>query len=207
MQTETAQAATTTTSDQASQTASTAGGAPTTQAAETRNAADLEREIAELRRENAKHRTENNSLRTFKEQQEASTLSETEKANKAKTDAEARATTLEAQLKETRLRGDIERAARKLSIQDEDAAYRLLDLDQVTFDDAGKPTNIEKLLSDLAKAKPYLVAASGSGGSPANPNRGGAPVFTTTQIADRQFYVKNKAEIEKAYRENRIVEG
>ena len=77
----------------------------------------------------------------------------------------------------------------------------------VEFDADDKPANIERLLADLAKAKPYLVTPTGSAGSPANPNRGGQPVFTTTQIADRAFYVANRAAIERAYREGRITQG
>ncbi len=59
-------------------------------------------------------------------------------------------------MKETITRMEIERQARRLSIVDEDAAYRLLDAAKLEYDDDGKPANVEALLKDLARAKPYL---------------------------------------------------
>jgi hypothetical protein len=65
------------------------------------------------------------------------------------------------------------------------------------------------------KTKPFLVAATEPpppnrpGTAAANPNRGGpaAGVFTTSQIADRQFWEANRDAIMQAQREGRIVEG
>ncbi len=68
----------------------------------------------------------------------------------------------ESRLRETVTRMEIERQARKLGIVDEDAAHRLLDAARIEYDGDGKPANIETLLKDLAKAKPYLVAQASS---------------------------------------------
>ncbi len=65
-------------------------------------------------------------------------------------------------MKETITRMEIERQARKLAIVDEDAAYRLLDAARIEYDAGGNPSNVEALLKDLVKAKPYLVAALAS---------------------------------------------
>jgi len=102
----------------------------------------------------------------------AGQLSEAEKLNKRAAEAEAKAQAAEARLRETVTRLEVERQARKLGIVDEDAAYRLLNTSAITLDDDGKPSNIEALLKDLVKAKPYLVQAASS--SPTNPARTGA---------------------------------
>ncbi len=86
----------------------------------------------------------------------AGQLSETEKGTKRATEAETKAQAAEARLRETVTRVEIERQARRLSIVDEDAAYRLLDAAKLEYDGDGKPANVEALLKDLARAKPYL---------------------------------------------------
>jgi len=60
-------------------------------------------------------------------------------------------------LKAERLERAVDRAASKLGFIDPDDAVRLLDKDQIEYDDGGKPTNVEKLLKALAAAKPHLV--------------------------------------------------
>lgn len=96
------------------------------------------------------------------------------------------AQTREAELKQERLERTVEREARKLNIVDEDAALRLLDSSKIAFDDAGKPTNVNALLEQLVKDKPYLVAPAG-GGSPGNPPRGGGAAKTATEIIDAEW--------------------
>lgn len=103
----------------------------------------------------------------------AGQLSEAEKLNKRAAEAEAKAQAAEARIKEMNTRGEIERQARKLGIVDEDAAYRLLDVTKLEFDDAGSPTNAEALLKDLVKAKPYLAQAATSTIGATNPARSG----------------------------------
>ena len=92
------------------------------------------------------------------EQLKAGQMTEAEKLKQSADEAAQKAQAAEVRLKETVTRLEVERQARKLSIVDEDAAYRLLDTSAITFDEDGKPTNIEALLTDLVKAKPYLVA-------------------------------------------------
>lgn len=92
-------------------------------------------------------------------------------------------TAAEAQLRQERIERMVERSARKLNVVDEDAALRLLDHGKIEFDDAGAPKNIDALLSQLVKDKPYLIAAEArSGGSPALPNRSSAGALTMDQI-------------------------
>lgn len=89
---------------------------------------------------------------------ESEKLSESEKLAKKVTDLEAGIAARDSTLRTIRIRSEVERQARTLGIVDEDAAYRLLDLDALTFDEDGKPTNAEKLLKALLEAKPYLKA-------------------------------------------------
>ena len=107
------------------------------------------------------------------EQLKAGQMTEAEKLKKSADEATQKAQAAEARLRETVTRLEVERQARKLGIVDEDAAYRLLDTSAITFDDDGKPSNIEALLTDLVKAKPYLAAQQATSQiSATNPARG-----------------------------------
>ncbi|MCC6727894.1 MAG: hypothetical protein IT208_00985 [Chthonomonadales bacterium] len=69
---------------------------------------------------------------------------------------------------------EVERHARRLGLVDEEAAWRLLDAAAVERDAAGRPTNVEALLREMARARPWLAAAEPPGGgvSAANPAGG-----------------------------------
>lgn len=64
------------------------------------------------------------------------------------------------------------REASKLGFLDPDDAWRLIDLADVEFDEAGTPANIDKLLKGILSRKPYLGGRVGSGTSPTNPPAG-----------------------------------
>lgn len=147
-----------------------------TQAGKTFTQEQLDAIIADrLQRERAKY-TDYEALKAAKgelDQIKAGQMTEAEKLKKAADEAAQRAQAAEARLRETVTRMEIERQARKLNIVDEDAAYRLLDASKIEYDKDGKPTNVEVLLKELVKVKPYLVAQASSG-SPTNPARTGA---------------------------------
>ena len=117
-----------------------------------------------------------------------------------------------------RLRSAVQRAhillaAQKVGVIDPDAAWRLLDASAITLGEDGAVTNAEDLIHALVREKPYLMApgggAAGSGMSPANPGRGrggSTPTFTRGQLRDFDFYQANRAAIEQAAREGRIIE-
>lgn len=182
------------------------GGQPTDQASGGgKTVAELEAMLQTVRAENAKHRTENNDLKAFKDKIEAERLSESEKLQKAAKDAADRAASLESALKETRTQAAVERAARKLNIVDEEAAYALLDKSKIEFD-GDTPKNIEALLTELVKAKSYLVGqpggtGGGSSSSATNPPRGGAggsiSVEAIKQMTPQQIAALPKAEFDK----------
>lgn len=105
------------------------------------------------------------ALRKAQKEADDAKLSEQEKLQNRVKELEAQATALAEEKKSLLVRTAVEREARKLNLVDEDAAYRLLDLNAIEFGDDGAPKNIETLLKALAKDKPYLVA-QGNGKSP-----------------------------------------
>jgi hypothetical protein len=87
--------------------------------------------------------------------------SEVERLAGSAKEASEKLTAAEARAQDLAIRLSVERAARKLNFIDEDDAYRLLDRKAVEMDEGGEPTNVEKLLADLAKAKPHLIQVEG----------------------------------------------
>lgn len=62
-------------------------------------------------------------------------------------------------------RESVTHAALRLGYADPADAYSLIDRAALEFDDSGRPRNVDKLLTDLIAAKPYLAGASRPGGS------------------------------------------
>jgi hypothetical protein len=83
--------------------------------------------------------------------------SEAERATTRAAEEEQKRVAAEQRAQDLLIRLSVERAAGKLGFHDTDDAYRLIDRKAVELDDDGEPTNVEKLLADLAKAKPHLV--------------------------------------------------
>ena len=54
------------------------------------------------------------------------------------------------------LRLAVERSARRAGVVDEDAAFQLLDRSRVEWDETGAPANVETLLEELLRRKPWL---------------------------------------------------
>jgi hypothetical protein len=109
-------------------------------------------------------------LKTAKQAEDDAKLSEQERLSRRVADLEGERAAWKAERRELLIRQAVERQARKLRLVDEDAAYRLMDLDALEFDESGLPTNVDAVLKALAKAKPYLVApettpAAGSTGA------------------------------------------
>lgn len=80
-----------------------------------------------------------------------------QRAEKALADAQSTHTTKIAAMQARILAAQIESQAAKLGIIDPEAAMKLLDRDGLELDSDGLPTNLEKALAALIKAKPYLV--------------------------------------------------
>lgn len=150
-------------------------------------------------------------------------LSEIEKAGMTELQkAQARTAELETshreateQLRQIGIERAIEREAGRIGIIDADAAARLIDSSKLIFE-AGRPTNVSELLTELVAARPYLApqpgatqtqppVQSGQGANPARPGQPGS--FTRSQIADRAFWTANREAIQAALKAGRIVPG
>jgi FKBP-type peptidyl-prolyl cis-trans isomerase len=140
----------------------------------------LRSEAANLRKRLKELDAAHNELKTFKEQTEASRLSDTEKQAFAQKKLEQQLaehqssnSELLRQLQETRIDREVVRQASKLNIIDVDAASRLIDGSRIDYDENGQPTNIPDLLKDLVKQRPWLAGKGQlpSSGGATNPSR------------------------------------
>lgn len=68
-------------------------------------------------------------------------------------------------LRQQGVRSEVAMASAKLGIVDPEAAYRLLDTDDLDFDDKGQPTNVEAALKGLTRERPWLVNRAPRGGA------------------------------------------
>ncbi len=102
-------------------------------------------EAARLRHEFKAAQKELSELRTFKQQQEDAKLSQDELKEKTISDLQAKLADAERARQETAVRAEIKSTARELGLKQE-LALRLLDYAEITYDDAGDPTNIPSLL-------------------------------------------------------------
>lgn len=122
--------------------------------------------------------------------------------------ANERATTLEGQLKQTRIENAVTLEAAKLGVVDPVAAVKLLDQSNISVSDDGTISGVAEAVKALQTSSPYLfkTPAQGSVGSGTNPANGGntQSEFSYSQIQDLAFYKANQAAIDKAVAEGRI---
>jgi small-conductance mechanosensitive channel len=164
--------------------------------------------VRKLRAEAAEYRKRLRELEGRVKAEEEAKMTEQERLQKRLAELERKEAEYQQVLQARTLEYEVKLQASKLGVVDPDAAYRLLDVKQIEFDDDGKPTNIEKALKDLVAKKPYLVA-SGGVPSPTNPAQGrisGQQVFTRSQLRDPKFFASNRDAIMQAMREGRILE-
>jgi len=116
-------------------------------------------------------------IKAHRERQQAE-MSELERAQAQNAELKQQlAQAAEAQ-KALALQSEIVSESARLGIVDADAAYKLLDKTAIEYDEAGKPRNVEALLRELLKSKPYLAGVGGS--SVMNPEK--TQMFTREQI-------------------------
>lgn len=104
---------------------------------------------------------------------QAASKTELERATDRAAESERRSLQLETALADAQLKSTVLSAAARKGLVDPDAAFRLLDRSQIVFDKAGDPTNLDTVLDDLLRAKPYLSGKPGNGSGEGGP-RGGA---------------------------------
>lgn len=153
----------------------------TTTTTQSESSDDLKRELETIRAalkkansEAAGHRKKAEELDKLKADQEAATLSETQKLQKQLAKLQADHDNALRTSQERIINYEVRLQAAQAGIIDPDAASKLLDWSAIEYDDNGQPTNVPKLLADLLKAKPYLAGntkPSITGGNATNPPR------------------------------------
>lgn len=160
------------------------GGPPITpepQAGDGQESISLE-EARKLRKENQTLRQRQKTLDEAEEAKQQAALSEVDKANKGRADAEARIQQYQKQLVVAR----VESAAQKKNIIDPEMAALALQ-DKLEFGDDGMPTNLDKALDELVKNKPYLVKAADA--QPASPAQTNTPALPAMNPPSGRSYI------------------
>ena len=147
-----------------------AGNTTPTDAQAAMSQQDYDRIIAELRKENAGHRTKLNKFEADEKAKADAQLSEVEKAKKAHADMEAKYQQAQKQLVESEVRY----ASKDKGIINPDLIAPAI-MSKLEYGDDGKPTNLEKVLDDLIKANPFIVAKPDA--QPASPAQTNTPAL------------------------------
>jgi hypothetical protein len=114
------------------------------------------------------------------QQAEDAKRSEIERVTKQHKDTEARYNTIALELKEERMVSAVYRYAPKMNfILSPERIAQFITRSEVEFDESGKPTNIEKLLTALAKAEPDLVKKIEDTPAPTPQTKPNAPALPT----------------------------
>jgi hypothetical protein len=86
-------------------------------------------------------------------------LSDQDRLSKRVAELEQALADAEVQQQESRVRYAVAVKAGEFGLVDQDAVLRLLDWSALEFAEDGRPTNTEKVLKELIKARPYLAKA------------------------------------------------
>jgi len=126
--------------------------------------------VKELRNESAKYRTERNeSLKSVESLQtqlaelqgritefEKEKLSVEERQKLEFKEAVDKANGLEGEIRSTRLEAAVAKNSQKFELADVDATLKLMDHSKVQYDDGGRPSNIEDVLTATLELYPFL---------------------------------------------------
>jgi hypothetical protein len=161
-------------------------------------------------------------LEAARKREEDAKLSDQERLAKRVAELESQSQAAAKAQQEKVLRYEVQLQAAKLNIVDPDAAAKLLDMSQVTYDAEGQPQGVEAALQALIDAKPYLVSngagpqgargatpATPASASPTNPATRSSTATATrrysqAELENREFYLANRDDIIRAQREGRI---
>lgn len=156
-------------------------------AGDSNDTASKDPRVKELSDEAARRRIENKELKTQLDEA-MSKLKEIEDKDKSEVErATAKLAELEEKLtaNETALQQErIEKAflaSNKYAWHNSERALSLVDLSEVTIDEDGKVTGLDKALEKLAKSDPYLIKSEGSDG-----DKGTGPTGTPAGSGDKK---------------------
>lgn len=122
------------------------------------DAAGLQRELTAARREAASYRTK---LKGYEDAQKTQSERDAERI----ASLERAQSDWERERQDWQTREMVTVGALRLGFADPADAYSLVDRAALEFDETGKPRNVDRLLTDLIAAKPYLAGASRPSGS------------------------------------------
>lgn len=159
-----------------------------------------------LSAEAAAYRRKVRELEAKLKQYEEAQLSEQEKLQRRLAELERQQAEWERQRQETVLRYETMLAAQRMGIVDPDAAWRLIDMNAIEFDEDGNPSNLDAVLRALVQERKWL--AGGAQISASNPatNTPAARIFTRSQLRDPKFFREHRDEIMQAVRDGRVQE-
>jgi len=152
-------------------------------------------EARKLRKENAQLRRQRNSAQKQIDDAAKADMDDKQRAEHERDAANEKVKAVTVKARTANLRAEVATHATALQYRDVDVARSLIDADQLEYDDDDVPTNVEKLLKDIAKKRPYLLG-SGDGGdddgnSAAMPGGNGrskdGPAETDSQRMQRLF--------------------
>lgn len=123
------------------------------------DAAALKRDLEAAQRELAKHKTELGRREAAEKAAQQAAMTETERLQARIKELETRDAERETARRADALRMASISTASRLGFADVDDAVRFLDASEVEWRDDGTPRNIEKLLTAVLAAKPYLKAS------------------------------------------------
>jgi len=153
--------------------------------------ARLRSNIQKLRANERKGKAERKRLATaeaelqkFKDEK----LTAEERTKKDAEDARVRADKAEQRLRERDRRDAIYREARRQGAVDEEAVYRLIDLDEIEEDEDGDIGNAKEVVAALLKKKSYLLKEDGDGQRriPNTPNTRGRNAPSRAEVEKKE---------------------
>jgi membrane protein involved in colicin uptake len=113
---------------------------------------------------------------------------EVEKLREAAATAQTKATQLEAQARESTLKGAVIAEAAKQGFADPMDAYKLLDVTKMELAEDGTVKGLTEALTALAAAKPYLRAKNAPVVPPANPPRDSGSQKRTDEDRRQEYF-------------------
>lgn len=129
-------------------------------------------EARKLRREAQGLRKRLAELEKVENDRQQAALSESDKAQKRAAELQQQLDAVKQQYQQEIVRYQVMLQASTLGVVDPEGAAKLLDWTSLEFDDDGRPTNTDKALRDLLKAKPYLVKVEQTSAPNANVRNG-----------------------------------
>lgn len=121
------------------------------------NPDELKRLVAELRKENAGHRTRLKKFEADASAAEAAKLSDLERAIKERDAVASELNEAKAQLSRMRVESAVSAAATKAGFVNPADAFGFIDTGRIETADDGTPRNIDALVTEIAKSRPYLL--------------------------------------------------